>query len=57
MENTKLRKTNVRNQCAKLKVKAFKILAKKALEDQDISACEALISLAEQKQEESAENE
>lgn len=47
MNNTKTRKTNIRTQASKLKVKCFKILARKALEEENISALEAICSLAE----------
>lgn len=45
--NTKIRKTSVRTQASKLKIKCFKILARKALEEESIPALEAICSLAE----------
>jgi hypothetical protein len=45
--NTKTRKTSVRTQASKLKIKCFKILARKALEEESIPALEAICSLAE----------
>lgn len=48
----KPRKLDVIGKCREMKVKAFRILARKAIEQEDIIACESIIRLAEIEREE-----